>query len=143
MHPANARWFDPTAGGHYTVDVPKFHASEIGGTTPVLSGSVTEAAAFVVIDPAGMEVSRQQTASAVFPEGPIGQSFYGWLLVGRTALSSFSLIEPVSTGFSTSGEPVETGSNHRKEEGPLATANRQYNGRPISPPLAGKPPEGD
>jgi hypothetical protein len=98
--------------------------------------------AVLAVNPVGVLESRKQTASAVFPEGQIGQSFYGWFMVGQFLLSWFSLVEPVSTGFSASGKPVETGYNQKEEEEPWATANRPYNGRPISPPLAGKPPEG-
>jgi hypothetical protein len=46
------------------------------------TGSVTEAAALLAVDPVGVNASRAQTASAVFPEGQIGQSFYGWFMVG-------------------------------------------------------------
>ena len=70
----------------------------------------------LMVDLTGVNASRQQTASAVFPEGQIGQSFYGWFTIGRFLLSCFSLIEPVSTGFSASGKPVETGYNRMGKE---------------------------
>ena len=65
--------------------------------TPCL-GCVTETAALwcrhlactcsleactTTVDPVGVNASRTQTASAVFPEGQIGQSFYGWFMVGQ------------------------------------------------------------
>jgi hypothetical protein len=55
------------------------------------------------------DAAWQQTASAVFPEGLIGQSFYDWFTIGQFLISSSSLIEPVSTGFVAADKPVETG----------------------------------
>jgi hypothetical protein len=65
--------------------------------------------ALLPVDSVGVNASRKQTASAVFSEGQIGQSFYGWFMVGQFSLSWSFLFEPVSTGFSASGKPVERG----------------------------------
>ena|GEM_PF-3229271 len=74
-----------------------------------MQGPVTEAAALLAADPVVVSASRKQSASAVFTEGQIGQSFYDWFPVGQFPPLLCYPIEAVLTGLSLSGKPVETG----------------------------------